>query len=107
MTHAKTKAKQIYFEHIFKNTRNTSDTWKCINRLLRKTKPKSMFPQTIEAGGKSITTLKNICNEINSEQTADHIISACPLHRAPKGIQGLLVLDDDTRRWLKINVVNI
>ena len=42
-----------------------------------------------------------------SEQTADHTISTCPLHRAPKGIQGLLVLDDDTRRWLKINVVNI
>ena len=42
-----------------------------------------------------------------SEQTADHIISTCPLHRAPKGIQGLLVLDDDTRRWLKINAVNI
>ena len=42
-----------------------------------------------------------------SEQTADHIISTSPLHRAPKGIQGLLVLDDDTRRWLKINDVNI
>ena len=41
-----------------------------------------------------------------SEQTADHIISTCLLHRAPKGIQGLLVVDDDTRRWLKINAVN-
>ena len=41
------------------------------------------------------------------EQTADHIISTCPPLRAPKGIQGLLVLDDDTRRWLKINAVNI
>ena len=42
-----------------------------------------------------------------SEQTAHHIISTCPLHRAPKGIQGLLVLDDDIRRWLEINAVNI
>ena len=42
-----------------------------------------------------------------SEQTADHIISTCPLHRVLKGIQGLLVLDDETRHWLKINVVNI
>ena len=42
-----------------------------------------------------------------SEQTADHIISTCPLHCAPKGIQGLLALDDDIRRWLKINAVNI
>ena len=25
-----------------------------------------MFPQTIEAGGKSITTPQNICNEINN-----------------------------------------
>ena len=42
-----------------------------------------------------------------SEQTAVHIISTCPPHRAPKGIQGLLALDDDTRRWLKINAINI
>ena len=42
-----------------------------------------------------------------SEQIVDHIISTCPLHRAPKGMQGLLVRDDDTRRWLKINPVNI
>ena len=42
-----------------------------------------------------------------SEQTADHIISTCPLHRAPKIIQGLLVLDDDTQRGLKINAINI
>ena len=42
-----------------------------------------------------------------SEQTADHIISTCRLHCAPKGVQGLLVLDDDTRHWLKINAVNI
>ena len=32
---------------------------------------------------------------------SDHITSTCSLHRAPKGIQGLLILDDDTRRWLK------
>ena len=36
-----------------------------------------------------------------SEQTADHIISTCPLRRVPKGIQGLLVLDDDTDAGLK------
>ena len=47
------------------------------------------------------------CECGTSEQTADHVISTCPLHCAPKGIQGLLVLDDDTRRWLKINAVNI
>ena len=33
------------------------------------------------------------------EQTADHIILACPIHRAPRGKTGLTVLDDETR-WL-------
>ena len=32
-----------------------------------------------------------------SEQTADHIISQCPIHRAPRGMFGLMVLDDETR----------
>ena len=32
-----------------------------------------------------------------SEQTADHIILTCPIHRAPRGIMGLTVLDHDAR----------
>ena len=35
-----------------------------------------------------------------SEQTADHIILAYPIPRAPRGIMGLPVLDDETRYWL-------
>ena len=35
-----------------------------------------------------------------SEQTADHVLTACPIHRAPHGAQGLTVLDDETRCWL-------
>ena len=35
-----------------------------------------------------------------NEQTADHLIFECPIHRAPRGIRGLLLLDDDTRSWL-------
>ena len=35
-----------------------------------------------------------------SEQTADHVLTACPLHRAPHGARGLTVLDDETRCWL-------
>ena len=57
---------------------------------------------SIEISDHNFYVLRRVLN-----QTADHIISTCPLHRAPKGIQGLLVLDDDTRRWLKINAVNI
>ena len=31
-----------------------------------------------------------------SEQTADHVLTACPIHRAPHGAQGLTVLVDET-----------
>ena len=30
-----------------------------------------------------------------SEQTADHVLTACPMHRAPHGARGLTVLDDE------------
>ena len=32
-----------------------------------------------------------------SEQTADHLLTACPIHRAPQETRGLTVLDDETR----------
>ena len=32
-----------------------------------------------------------------SEQAADYIILTCVTHRAPRGIMGLTVLDDETR----------
>ena len=35
-----------------------------------------------------------------SEQTADDVITACPIHRALHGARGLTVLDDETRCWL-------
>ena len=31
-----------------------------------------------------------------SEQTADHVLTVCPIHRAPHGARGLTVLDDKT-----------
>ena len=31
-----------------------------------------------------------------SEQTADHVLTACPIHWAPHGARGLTVLDDKT-----------
>ena len=34
------------------------------------------------------------------EQTANHVLTACPIHQAPHGAQGLMVLDDKTRCWL-------
>ena len=35
-----------------------------------------------------------------SEQTADHVLTMCPIHRAPHGARGLTVLDDETQCWL-------
>ena len=32
-----------------------------------------------------------------SEQTADHVLTACPIHQAPHGARGLTVLDDETQ----------
>ena len=35
-----------------------------------------------------------------SEQTADHVLIACSIHRAPHGARGLTVLYDETQCWL-------
>ena len=42
-----------------------------------------------------------------SEQTADHVLTACPIHRAPHGPRGLTVLDDENRCWLNDTTARI
>ena len=42
-----------------------------------------------------------------SEQTADHVLTPCHIHRAPHGARGLTVLDDDTRCWLNNTTASI
>ena len=42
-----------------------------------------------------------------TEQTADNNISQWPTHRAPQGLSGLMVLDDETTCWLNILAVSI
>ena len=42
-----------------------------------------------------------------AEQTAEHIILTCPVHRAPTSIRGLTVLDVDTRCWLSTITASI
>ena len=42
-----------------------------------------------------------------SEQTADHVLTACPIHRAPHGARGLTDLDDETRCWLNNTTASI
>jgi len=34
------------------------------------------------------------------EQTVDHVVLQCPIHRPPLGLHGLTVLDDETIEWL-------
>ena len=41
------------------------------------------------------------------EQTAVHAILACPIHRAPREVACLTVLDDDTRCGLDITTASI
>ena len=47
------------------------------------------------------------CERGASEQTADHIIFTCPIHQAPRGIMGLILLDDETRCWLNFVTASI
>jgi len=45
------------------------------------------------------------CGE--EEQTVDHIVLQCPIHRPPHALHGLTVLDDDTTEWLLITCPDI
>ena len=69
LTHLKEAAKRNYFHDLFKNSKNSLDTWKCINQLLRKTKPKTTIPNTIHADGQVITSPQSICEKLN-----DHFV---------------------------------
>jgi len=40
------------------------------------------------------------CECGTEEQTVDHVILQCPIHRPPHGLHGLTVLDDETTEWL-------
>ena len=42
-----------------------------------------------------------------SEQTEDHVLTACPIHRAPHRARGLTVLDDETECWLNNTTASI
>jgi len=38
------------------------------------------------------------------EQTVDHVLLQCPIHRLPYGMHGLTVLDDETIEWRLLNI---
>ena len=42
-----------------------------------------------------------------SEQTADHVLTACSIHQAQHGARVLMVLDDETRCWVNNTTASI
>ena len=50
---------------MFRGSENPSDTWKNINQLLRKNKPKLTVPSFIKVGDEPITDQTEICNKLN------------------------------------------
>ena len=47
------------------------------------------------------------CECGTSEQTADHVLTACLIHRTPHGARGLTILDDETRCWFNNTTASI
>jgi len=45
--------------------------------------------------------------ECGAEQTVDHVVLYCPIHRPPYELHGLTVLDDETTEWLLNTCPNI
>jgi len=45
--------------------------------------------------------------ECGAEQTVEHVIVHCPIHRPPHGLHGLTVLDDETTEWLLITCPDV
>jgi len=55
-----------------------------------------MFPlQPVQIG---YGLLCNLCDA--EEQTVDHVVLQCQIHRPPHGLHGLTILDDETTEWL-------
>ena len=62
LTHLKEVAKKIYYQKLFPGPGNPSNTWKNINQLLRKNKPKSTVPSLVKVGDKTNTDPTETCN---------------------------------------------
>ena len=67
----------------------TRTTWVKLNRLRTGV---GRFGSSMHKWGHA--SLVRVCA---GEQTADHIILTCLIHRAPRGIMNLTVLNDETR----------
>ena len=66
MIYVKEIAKRSYFQYLFQRAKNPTDTWKHINVLLRKTKPKSTIPRKVVVGNEIIASPQTICDKMNN-----------------------------------------
>ena len=65
-------------------------TWVKLNRL------RTGIGQFYSSKHRSGLAFSPNCECSFTEQTANHVLTACPTHRAPYGTRGLTVLDDET-----------
>ena len=70
------------------------EAWVKLNRLLTAV---GQFHSSMHKWG--LALLPN-CECGASEQTADHVLTAYPIHRGSHGVRVLTVLNDETRCWL-------
>jgi len=69
-------------------------TWVCLNHLRAYVR---RFRTYLHKWG---MTFSAACECGAEEQTVDHVVLQCPIHRPPHGLHGLMVLDDETIEWL-------
>ena len=65
VTHKTEAAKQANFENLFRNANNSTDTWKLVNKTLRKRRPKAETPNLLRADENLVNNLQEICNAMN------------------------------------------
>ena len=66
LTRVKDAAKAMYFQNLLKKSKNTSMTWKAVNKIFRKnpSSPNSL-PAQLNVKGKLISDPSNVCDELN------------------------------------------
>ena len=62
VTHEKEVAKWAYIENLFRNANNSTDTWKLVNKILCKRKPKVETLNLLKADENLVSNSQEICN---------------------------------------------
>ena len=66
VTRLKENAKVQYYRTLLGTSKNSGESWKNINKILRKSINTNNTPQKIKINGETIIHPKNICEEMNS-----------------------------------------